>query len=37
MSSMTFGKESEQASATYLQKGGYRILHRNYRIARGEI
>ena len=37
MSSMTFGKESEQAAATYLQKRGYRILHRNYRIARGEI
>jgi len=37
MSSMTFGKESGQASATYLQKRGYRILHRNYRIARGEI
>ena len=37
MSSMTFGKESEQAAGTYLQKHGYRILHRNYRIARGEI
>lgn len=37
MSSMTFGKESEQVAATYLQQHGYRILHRNYRIARGEI
>jgi len=34
---MTFGKESEQAAAIYLQKHGYRILHRNYRVARGEI
>ena len=37
MPSLTFGMQSEQAAATYLQQRGYRILHRNYRIARGEI
>ena len=37
ISSKTLGTQGEQAAATYLQKRGYRILHRNYRIARGEI
>jgi len=37
MSSMTLGKESKQTKATYLQKRGYRVSHRNCHIVRGEI
>jgi len=31
------GKESEQLAVDYLQKEGYKILQRNYRIRGGEI
>lgn len=31
------GKRGEDTAAVYLEQNGYTILHRNYRIRRGEI
>lgn len=37
VTSNEFGVQSERSAAIHLQECGYRILHRNYRIAQGEI
>ena len=31
------GIKGEKAAAAYLEKNGYHILHRNFRVKRGEI
>ncbi len=37
VSSQSFGQQSEQLAERYLQRRGYTIMHRNYRVTQGEI
>ena len=36
-SAKRFGREGEEAAARYLQKKGYKILERNFRVRGGEV